>query len=98
MNKAGKSILQGLTEAVAHASGRPIGRTRTYKLHRLDVKSIRRKVGMSQNQFSSSFGIGLGTLRHWERGDRSPRGTARVLLKVIEKEPETVMKIFARGN
>ncbi len=36
-------------------------------------------VGMSQVEFAASFGISLGTLRHWERGDRQPQGPARAL-------------------
>ena len=44
-----------------------------------DVKAIREKVGMKQTEFAASFGISLGTLRHWERGDRKPRGPALAL-------------------
>ena len=97
MGKAFDSIKKGLGEAIAHASGRPKGKTRTHKIHRLNVKAIRKRVGMTQEQFASSFGIGLGTLRHWERGDRTPQGPARVLLKVIEKDPDTVLKASAGG-
>jgi putative transcriptional regulator len=97
MDKAFSSIKKGLNEALAYTSGQPKGRTRTPKIHRLDVKAIRRKAGMTQGQFASSFGIGLGTLRHWEQGDRSPRGPARILLKVIEKAPETVLRANAGG-
>lgn len=47
---------------------------------------------MSQNEFASAFGISVATLRHWERGDRSPHGPALVLLNIIAKEPQTVLK------
>jgi putative transcriptional regulator len=36
-------------------------------------------------------GYGEGTLRHWEQGLRSPRGAARVLLKVVEQNPKAVI-------
>ena len=56
------------------------------------VGEIRRKLGMSQEQFASTFKISVGTLRHWERGARQPEGPARTLLTVIEREPEAVKR------
>jgi hypothetical protein len=38
------------------------------------------------------FRISIGTLRHWEQGLRSPRGAARVLLRVVEHNPKAVIK------
>jgi putative transcriptional regulator len=58
----------------------------------IDVRAIRGKTGMSQQQFCAAFGISLGTLRNWEQGLRIPRGPARVLLKVVDREPETVIR------
>lgn len=94
MAKAFESIKAGLTEAIAHAKGRPI-KARIHRMRPLDVKAIRAKVGMSQAEFAASFGISLGTLRHWERGDRQPHGPARVLLNVVAKEPKAVLNALA---
>jgi putative transcriptional regulator len=58
----------------------------------VDVKGLRTKVGMSQNEFASAFGISVATLRHWERGDRTPQGPALVLLNVVAKEPQAVLR------
>jgi putative transcriptional regulator len=69
MSKAFKSIKAGLTEAIAHAKGKKVA-ARVHYPRALDVKAIRAKVGMTQTEFASSFGISVGTLRHWERGDR----------------------------
>jgi putative transcriptional regulator len=44
------------------------------------MKAVRDKTGLTQLEYVAKFAISLGTLRHWERGDRGPRGTARVLL------------------
>jgi putative transcriptional regulator len=90
MSGAFESIRSGLEEAVAHAQGKPIKAT-IHEFGPMDVKAIRGKVGMSQSEFASSFGISLGTLRHWERGDRQPHGPAKVLLTVLAKEPEAVL-------
>jgi putative transcriptional regulator len=58
----------------------------------LDVAAIRKKTGMSQELFAQRLYISVETLRHWERGTRYPRGPARTLLKVIDKEPEAVQR------
>jgi putative transcriptional regulator len=50
---------------------------------------------MTQAEFASTFGISLGTLRHWERGDRTPRGPALVLLNVLAKDPQAVIRALA---
>ena len=90
MNEALQSIKAGLEQAVKHASGEAVAaKVRTFTP--LDVKAIRAQVGMSQTQFARSFGISVGTLRHWEQGDREPQGPARVLLNVLAKEPEAVL-------
>lgn len=39
------------------------------------------------------FGLSDQTVRNWEQGIRSnPEGAARVLLQVIDREPEAVMR------
>jgi putative transcriptional regulator len=94
MKKAFERIQAGLEEAIAHASGQP-SKARVHQFAPLDVKAIRAQVGMSQAEFSAAFGISLGTLRHWEQGDRQPRGPARVLLTLLAKEPIAVLKALA---
>jgi putative transcriptional regulator len=59
------------------------------------VKALRASVGMTQEQFAARFGFSTATLRHWERGDRSPNGSALVLLNVIERNPEAVIAALA---
>lgn len=94
MSKAFESIKTGLIEAIAHAKGGRIN-ARIHYPQAIDVKAIRAKVGMSQTEFASSFGISVGTLRHWERGDRQPHGPARVLLHVVSKQPKMVLSALA---
>ena len=94
MSKAFESIKQGLDEALAFSKGKK-GKAIVHTFKPLDVKNIRAKVGMSQNQFASAFGISVSTLRHWERGDRRPTGPALVLLNVVAKEPKAVLKALS---
>ena len=90
MNKAFTEIVAGLKDAAAHAKGEKSGVVE-HKPEPMNVKAIRAKTGMSQQRFCATFGISLGTLRHWEQGLRKPRGAARVLLKVVENNPKAVI-------
>jgi putative transcriptional regulator len=96
MSDAFKSIKTGLEEAISHTKGQPI-KAVVHEVTPLDVKAIRSNVGMTQREFAASFGISLGTLRHWERGDRQPHGPARVLLNVLAKKPGAVLDVLAAG-
>lgn len=95
MSAAFESIKQGLQEAIAHAKGDTSG-VCVHRPRVVDVKALRARVGMTQEQFAASFGFSAATLRHWERGDRSPHGPALVLLNVIEHNPQVVIEALAR--
>jgi putative transcriptional regulator len=58
-----KSIKQGFTEAVEHSEGK-CPKTVVHEFSPVDVKKFRAKMGMSQNEFASAFGISVSTLRH----------------------------------
>jgi len=94
MNKAFTEIAAGLEDAISHAQGDE-SKVTLHEPETIDVKAIRKKTGMSQQTFCSTFGISLGTLRHWEQGLRNPRGTAKVLLKVVEYNPKAIIEAIA---
>ncbi len=56
------------------------------------VAATRRRLGLSQTEFAAWFGISEVTLRNCEQGRRVPKGPARVLLRVIERDPEAVRR------
>jgi putative transcriptional regulator len=91
MGKTYTEINAGLKDSIAHAKGNKSS-VREHRIEPIDVRSIREKTGMSQQRFCATFGISIGTLRHWEQGLRSPRGAARVLLKVVDHNPKAVIK------
>lgn len=83
------SIARGLNEAVAHAKGKKVA-VKIYKPETVNVSALRQRMGMTQEQFAARFGFSVATLRHWERGDRTPKGAALVLLNVIQRAPKAV--------
>ena len=91
------SIKKGLEEAIAHQKGvRGVALgVEIYKPAAIDVQALRKRIGLTQEEFAAKFAVSLGTLRHWERGDRTPHGPALVLLRVIEKEQRAVLRALA---
>jgi putative transcriptional regulator len=68
---------------------------REFVVEDVDVRLIRKATGLSQARFAKVVAVPLGTLRNWEQGRRAPTGPAKVLLKVIEKDPKAVLEAVA---
>ncbi|MEX0627527.1 MAG: helix-turn-helix domain-containing protein [Cucumibacter sp.] len=93
MSKMANSIRRGLEQAVAYAKGE--ADETEYRVHvpkRIDVRAIRRRLGMTQEAFAAEFGFSINTLRHWEQGNRQPEGATRAYLTVIDRAPGAVKK------
>jgi putative transcriptional regulator len=93
MSKIGKSMIRGLEQALAIANG--TAKKGTYVVHipaEIDVRAIRARLGMTQQEFAIQFGFNINTLRHWEQGRRVPEGPTRAYLLVIDREPQAVQK------
>lgn len=95
----GRKILAGLTDSVAYARGNRAGAVvREVKVPQsVDVQAIRRKLGLSQREFALRFGFSLGTVKNWEQGHRGPEGPARLLLTIVDQEPDVVERILKTG-
>lgn len=94
--RAGQSILQGAREALAFVRGARAG----YAVHvpaKIDVKAIREKARMSQEEFAREYGFSKRSLEQWEQGRRVPTGASRAFLAVIAREPEAVHRALARS-
>jgi putative transcriptional regulator len=90
-------IIAGLKDAVRYARGdRSRGAATVVSVpHPLDVRAIRNRQGLTQKAFAEKYGFPLSTLRNWEQGHRAPTGASRVLLLVIEKQPQAVEAALA---
>ncbi|MFZ5725242.1 helix-turn-helix domain-containing protein [Sphingopyxis sp. FD7] len=56
---------------------------------------LRHRLGMTQEQFASTYGIPLASLRQYEMARYMPPPAVRAYLKVIEAEPEVVKRAMA---
>ena len=88
-SKASRGILAGLKDALAHSKGEK-ARATILTVADVDVRAARKKLGLSQDGFARAFGVSASTVRKWEQGQRRPTGAARVLVRVIEKNPAAV--------
>ena len=59
------------------------------------IKTLRRALGLTQDEFARAFQIPIGTLRDWEQGRSQPDQPARAYLTVIAKEPDLVRRSLA---
>jgi putative transcriptional regulator len=60
------------------------------------VKTLRRALGLTQEEFSARYHIPLGTLRDWEQGRTQPDQPARAFLSVIARAPKEVAKLLLK--
>jgi putative transcriptional regulator len=54
-------------------------------------------LGLTQSAFAARFGISVETVRNYEQGHRTPTGPVRVLLRVIAREPDAVVRALGPG-
>lgn len=91
-----RRIIAGLNDAVAIAEGR--ADPSTYRVHvpeDVDVKRIRQRLRLSQTEFARRYGFSPSAVKDWEQRRRRPEAAARVLLMVIDREPEAVDRALA---
>jgi putative transcriptional regulator len=96
--------MRPMTDDEVHAAARadpdaqPLTPERLAKMRRIPrVKTLRRALGMTQEEFASRYHIPLGTLRDWEQGRSAPDQPARAYLKAIAGDPAAVLHALEAG-
>lgn len=54
----------------------------------VDVGVLRRRLGLTQDQFAQRYNLDLATVQNWEQGRSRPDRAANCYLRVIASEPE----------
>lgn len=93
--KAFDKIAEGLTEALAIARGE----AKPARLHipsEIDVRAIRRRTGLSQDDFATAFGFTINQIRDWEQGRARPLGGVRAYLLIIERDARRVLELLQK--
>ncbi len=89
MASFGDELIQSAREALAIAQGKAAPAF-VFVPDEVDVAAIRKRKNMSQERFARTFGLAASAVRDWEQKRRAPDRTARVLLMVIDRNPEAV--------
>ena len=55
------------------------------------TRRVRKRLGLTQLEFSHRIDVSLDTIRNWEQGKRCPTGAAKALLKILDKAPESAL-------
>jgi len=89
----GDEIVEGFRYMLAHVRGEI--ELPSYEIEvpeRIDVARVRAKLKLSQRRFAERFGLDVTAVQAWEQGRRQPDRSARVLLTIIDREPEAVRR------
>ena len=79
--------------AAADPDARPFTAEELTKVRRIPrAKTLRRALGLTQEEFAGRYHIPIGTLRDWEQGRSEPDQPARAYLAVIAHDPEGVRR------
>jgi putative transcriptional regulator len=90
----GKKVLAALQEILEYEEGRRT-KVRVSSVtidDEIDVRAIRETLRLSQREFSRLYGIPVATVQNWESGRREPELSARLLLRVIQDNPDVVAR------
>ena len=83
-------LFEGLVKGIREAGKVKRGEKRASRVTQyspLDVKKIRKDMGLSQYEFSQLALVNIKTLQNWEQGRRQPQGPALALLTILKNDP-----------
>jgi len=52
-----------------------------------DIKKIRESIHISQAVFAKLLNVSASSVKQWEQGKRTPTGSTKILLELLEKKP-----------
>jgi putative transcriptional regulator len=99
MSKLGKRLIKAATEARSIAKGEADPGTFKVSVPRtIDVKALRTRLQLTQEQFAARYNLNVARVRDWEQGRSHPDGAVRAYLMVIEQEPKAVERALRAAS
>lgn len=89
-------LMDSIKEAVAISKGEKEP-SRVFRVEPVDVKAIREKADLSQNELAAMMRVSVRTLQNWEQGRRRPTGPASALIRIFEKMPQSAVRALKNG-
>jgi putative transcriptional regulator len=93
MSKTGKRLIEAALEAASIARGE----RKAARLHvpaEINVRLVRQKFKLSQEDFASEFGFSVTQIRDWEQGRSRPIGGVRAYVMLIDRKGEAIRKLL----
>ncbi len=99
MSRLGQRLIRSAKEARAFARGE--ADIASYKIsvpRKVDVKALRTRMRLTQEQFAARYNLNVARVRDWEQGRSQPDGAVRAYLTVIEQEPGAVERALRKAG
>lgn len=91
-------IISGLKDILADIRGQRRFSGRTHIVDVAGIKSLRKKLNVSQLEFARRYGFNRRTLQEWEQGRAAPDQSHRAYLRVIAHNPKAVARALAAAK
>ena len=92
----GREVEAALGEVLAHVRGETSLPCRIVDDPAAErIVALRKRMKLSRQRFADRFGLDVRAVQDWEQGRRVPDRAARVLLTVIDHDPEAVVRALA---
>ena len=89
----GREVESALDEVLAHVRGKtPLPCRFVDDPSGERIVALRKRMKLSRQRFADRFGLDVRAVQEWEQGRRVPDRAARVLLVVIDRDPEAVVR------
>ena len=89
----GREMEAALAEVLAHVRCKAVLPSRIVDDPAAEhIVALRKRMKLSRRKFADRFGLGARAVQDWEQGRRVPDRAARVLLTVIDRDPEAVVR------
>ena len=94
--RMGREVESALGEVLAHVRGEVKLPCRIVDNPAAEhIRALRKRMKLSRQKFADRFGLDARAVQDWEQGRRVPDRAARVLLTVIDRDPEAVMRVLS---
>ncbi len=98
-SELGREIETALGDVLAHVRGETeLSRRIVDDPAAERIVALRQRLRLSRQKFADCFGLDVRALQEWEQGRRVPDRAVRVLLTVIDREPEAVIRALHRES
>ena len=94
--QVGQEVEEALGEVLAHVRGEVALPCRIVDDPAAEhILALRKRMKLSRQKFADRFGLDARAVQDWEQGRRVPDRAARVLLTVIDRDPEAVVRVLS---